>query len=106
MFPEVRKFIFTVALISMSIVSFSVVAAGDPAVGKTKAALCAGCHGSDGISISPDIPNLAGQKQAYLAASMRAYKSGARKNPLMASIMPMISDSDIDNLAAYYSSLK
>ncbi len=101
----VKKVFFAIALTSLSVVSFSVTA-GDIAAGKEKAALCAGCHGGDGISVSPDIPNLAGQKEAYLATAMRAYKSGARKNPLMASIVPMITDEDIENLAAYFASLK
>lgn len=101
----VKKTIFAVVLAGMSVVSFSAVA-GDAAAGKPKAALCAGCHGANGISMGPDIPNLAGQKEAYLANAIRAYKSGARKNPMMASVMPMVAEADIDNIAAYYSSLK
>ncbi|MDH5259156.1 MAG: cytochrome c, partial [Gammaproteobacteria bacterium] len=62
----VQKIMFAVVLVSASVVSFSAFAAGDAAAGKGKAALCAGCHGADGMSMSPDIPNLAGQKEAYL----------------------------------------
>ena len=101
-----KKLILSIALAGLSVVSLSAVAGGDAAAGKAKAALCGGCHGANGISMSPEIPNLAGQKEAYLASAIRAYKSGARKNPMMASVVPMIADGDVDNIAAYYSSLK
>jgi len=74
--------------------------------GKTKAALCAACHGADGISISTDIPNLAGQKVGYLAKAIRDFKSGTRKNPLMSTVVPLIADADIEDIAAFYSSIK
>ncbi len=82
------------------------VQAGDAKAGAAKAAICAGCHGSDGISLSPDIPNLAGQKEVYLAKAINYYKSGERKNPMMASMVGGLTDEDIANLAAYFSSLK
>lgn len=79
---------------------------GDAVAGKNKAAICAGCHGADGISMSPDIPNLAGQKEAYLAKAIRDYKTGARKNPMMASVVGMIAEEDIGDIAAYFSNLE
>ena len=79
--------------------------AGDPAAGKAKAATCAACHGQDGISIAPSYPNLACQKELYLVSSLQAYKSGARKNALMAPMAASLSDGDIENLAAYYAQL-
>jgi len=105
MHQSVQKFLYVVVLSSACLISFSAIA-GDVAAGKAKAALCAGCHGAAGISMSPEIPNLAGQKEAYLAKAIRDYKSGARKNPMMASIVGMIADGDIENIAAYFSSLK
>jgi cytochrome c553 len=81
-------------------------AGGDAAAGKAKAATCAGCHGATGISNNPLWPNLAGQKAAYLVKQLKAFRSGARKDPLMDSTAKGLSDADIDNLAAYYSSLK
>ena len=68
--------------------------------------VCAGCHGGNGISASPNIPNLAGQKAGYLAKALRDFKTGARKNGMMESVVPMIADADINNIAAYYESLK
>ncbi len=80
--------------------------AGDAAAGKAKSAICAACHGADGISPSPLWPNLAGQKEAYLVKQIKAFKSGERKDPSMAPMVAALTDEDIDNLAAYYASLK
>lgn len=80
--------------------------AGDAAAGKAKAMMCAGCHGPAGISNNDMWPNLAGQKQGYLANSLKAYRSGERKNAMMAGMARGLSDADIANLAAYFSSLK
>ncbi|WP_154223222.1 c-type cytochrome [Marinicella rhabdoformis] len=80
--------------------------AADIEAGKAKAAICAACHGADGISASPLWPNLAGQKEAYLAKQIRAFKNGERKDPSMAPMVAGLTDADIDNLAAYYASLK
>ncbi|MCG8466171.1 MAG: cytochrome c [Xanthomonadales bacterium] len=79
--------------------------AADAAAGKAKAGTCAGCHGANGISASPAWPNLAGQKEAYLAKQLKDFKSGARKDPVMAGMAAALSDEDIANLAAYYASL-
>jgi len=81
-------------------------AAGDKVAGKKKAAACMGCHGAAGISNSPVWPNLAGQKAGYIAKQLKAFRSGSRKDPMMDSTSKALTDADIDNLAAYYSSLK
>lgn len=86
--------------------SANVALAGDVAAGKAKSATCAGCHGANGISAVPTYPNLAGQKEAYLAQQIKDYKSGARKNPTMNAMVAALTDADIANLAAYYASLK
>ncbi|MBU2873196.1 c-type cytochrome [Marinobacter salexigens] len=83
-------------------------AAGDAAAGKAKAAVCAACHGQNGIAQIPMYPNLAGQHEQYLASSLKAYKNKQR-NGGQAAIMQgqaaALSDEDIANLAAYYASL-
>ena len=83
--------------------------AGDASAGKAKAAICASCHGANGIATMPAYPNLAGQNEAYLVSALKAYRDKQR-NGGMASIMQMqattLSDADIDNLAAYFASLK
>lgn len=79
--------------------------AGDAAAGRAKAQICVGCHGATGISALPMYPNLAGQKEQYLVSSMKAYRDGQRNNPIMSPMAKPLSDTDIENLAAYYASL-
>ena len=81
-------------------------AAGDAAAGKAKSVTCAACHGADGISAIPNYPNLKGQKEAYIVKALNDFKSGARKDPTMTAMVTPLTDEDIANLAAYYSSLQ
>lgn len=84
-------------------------AAGDAAAGKAKAAVCAACHGADGIALIPGYPNLKGQNEQYLVSSLKAYKSKERSGGMAMVMQPqaaMLSDADIENLAAYFASLK
>ena len=75
----------------------------DLEAGKKKAAeVCAACHGADGNSPAPAFPKLAGQHASYLAKSLNEYKSGARKDPIMAGMAAALSKEDIENVAAYY----
>jgi len=71
-----------------------------PKAGQT----CVACHGSDGIGILPEYPNLAGQHRDYIEQALHAYKSGSRKNAIMAGMAAALTDQDIRELAAYYSS--
>ena len=80
--------------------------ADDIAAGKAKAAECFDCHGSAGISKNPDVPNLAGQQANYLIEQMRNFKSGLRDNPFCVPMVDHLSDEDIKNVAAYFSSLQ
>jgi len=80
--------------------------AGDIAVGQEKAAACVACHGADGIATQGIYPNLAGQQEEYLALAAKAYRDGARSNDLMKMFVMNLTDADIENLAAYFSSLK
>jgi len=79
--------------------------AGDAAAGKLSAAACASCHGAAGISPNDTWPNLAGQNAVYLARILAAYKSGDQTDAAMTPLAQALSDSDIQNLAAYYASL-
>ncbi|WP_416306566.1 c-type cytochrome [Neptunicella sp. SCSIO 80796] len=94
----------SVLLFVVSSLSFSVTA-GDIDAGKSKSATCTACHGSNGISVIPMYPNLAGQKQDYLKKQLKDFRDGIRKDPVMGAMAKGLSDTDIDNLAAYYSSL-
>ena len=81
------------------------VQAADIEAGKAKSAACAACHGGEGISPTPVWPNLAGQKEQYLAAQLMAFRDGARQNAQMSPMAANLTDEDVANLAAYYSSL-
>ncbi len=99
MMKILRAFPLIVAFIAMP------VAAADLAAGQAKAKeICQACHGLDGNSQSPDYPKLGGQYPDYLQKALRDYKSGARKNPIMAGFAGALTDKDIENLAAYYAS--
>ena len=79
---------------------------GEVAGGRIKANACAVCHGPMGLATLPDAPNLAGQPAMYLGAQLKAYRSGARQHEVMSLMAKPLSDTDIDDLAAWYSSLK
>jgi len=80
-------------------------AAGDPARGKTKIATCVACHGQDGNSVDPQYPRLAGQYADYLAQSLHEYKTGQRGNPVMKGFAATLSDQDITDISAYFSTM-
>jgi cytochrome c553 len=92
-------------LLAGGCLSTSVVAA-DVAAGRAKAAPCAVCHGSQGLSVVPDAPNLAGQPALYVAAQLKAYRDGTRKHEIMSLMAKPLTDADIDDLAAWFGSLK
>ncbi|MDE2229307.1 MAG: c-type cytochrome [Alphaproteobacteria bacterium] len=78
---------------------------GSAVTGKVAAAPCAGCHGANGKSLTPEFPNLAGQQRAYLVGALEAYRTGARKAPMMNEMAASLSATDIANVAAYFSGL-
>ena len=92
------------ALILLAAVSAS--HSRDAGAGRVKAQACAVCHGPAGVSVTPDAPNLAGQPAIYVAAQLRAYRSGARPHAVMAVLAKPLSDDDIDDLAAWYASVR
>jgi cytochrome c553 len=82
-------------------------AAGNATTGKNKAAACAGCHGADGNGgADPTWPKLAGQDADYVAKQLADFKSGARKNPIMQGMAGGLSAQDMQDIGAYYASLK
>ena len=82
------------------------VAADDIAAGRAKAQVCAVCHGPLGISTQPDAPHLAGQPAIYLAAQLRAYRSGVRKHEVMSLMAKPLSDEDISLLASWFAAIR
>jgi cytochrome c553 len=80
-------------------------AAEDAAAGRQKALQCQACHGLDGLAKIPGAPHIGGQVKEYLVKSMRDYKSGMRKDEMMAVVMRQLSEQDIEDLAAYYAGI-
>jgi cytochrome c553 len=69
------------------------------------AAVCVACHGADGIGVVPQYPSLAGQHPDYIVQALREYKSGARKNPVMAGMAAQVKEDDMWVIADYYSKI-
>ena len=99
-----NKFILAACSLLLA-ASVNALASEDDA-GHKKAQACAACHGADGNSQAPDFPRLAGQHYDYLARAMNDYKSGARKNPIMAPQAANLTTRDIDELATFFSKQK
>lgn len=97
---QVEKILVAMAFLTPA--AWPVHAEGDIDAGKEKSAVCASCHGELGEAVLPDYPNLGGQYPDYLEQALRAYRSGARKNPIMAGFAAGLSDQDIEDLAAYF----
>ncbi len=100
------KILAVVVLVPLFGLGSGTAGAADASAGKTKSAACAACHGIDGNSAAPDFPRLAGQYQDYLVKSLLDYKSGARKNPIMAPMAAPLSTKDMEDIAAFYASQK
>jgi cytochrome c553 len=81
-------------------------ALADPLPGKAKAIPCAVCHGTLGVSTTPDAPNLAGQPERYVAEQLKAYRSGKRQHEVMSIMAKPLNDADIAELAAWFASLQ
>ena len=80
--------------------------AADAAAGKVKAKKCRNCHGIDGVAKIPIAPHIAGESEIYLQVQLKAFRTGKRKHEIMSVIAKELSDADIADLAAWYSSIK
>lgn len=99
-----KTLLTTLALAALAVLA-APADARDPAAGAAKAKeVCAACHGMDGNSPTPDYPKIGGQYEDYLAKALRDYKSGVRKNAIMAGFAGALTRQDIANLAAHYAS--
>ncbi|MPY25303.1 cytochrome c4 [Shewanella psychropiezotolerans] len=99
------------ALSVLACISSPVMAEGNAEAGKTKAIVCSACHGVDGNSMIDMYPKLAGQQTTYLIKQLHDFRSAAktggkegRNDPIMGGMALMLSDQDIEDVAAYYSS--
>lgn len=82
------------------------IAAGDAAAGHQKARKCQTCHGIDGIAKLPTAPHIAGENALYLTSQLEAFRSGKRVHEIMSLIAKDLTDEDIADLSAWYSSIK
>jgi cytochrome c553 len=80
-------------------------AAGDVAAGQAKAGPCAVCHGANGAGTAV-APKMAGKSAAEFVQALKDYQSGKRDNAMMKAQAAQLSAADMNNLAAYYASLK
>jgi len=94
----------TFLAVLMLAVPLTVAARGDAAAGQEKAKVCEACHGTTGKSVDPNYPNIGGQHKDYLEKALKDYRSGRRPNVIMAGMASALSDQDIEDLAAWYSS--
>jgi len=92
---------FVVLAISLGL-PLMATAGGDAAAGKAKSLACQACH----IAVAPtgDTPRLVGQPEGYIVKQLKAFKAGDRKSPVMSAMANELSDTDMANLAAYWSS--
>ena len=100
-----KKFVISMLSAVFTLVSTqSALAQGDAAAGQAKSALCATCHGAEGNSEISINPKLAGQNFNYIVKQLRDYKSGNRVNATMAAMVAALTDQDILDISAWYSS--
>lgn len=93
----------TIALFAFAAPALAVGPKGNVAAGQEKSRTCAACHGATGNeSLDDTYPKLAGQHPEYLARALQEYRSGKRKNAIMAGFAAGLSDKDIDDLSAFY----
>jgi len=80
--------------------------AADAGAGKQKAALCEACHGPEGNSVIPANPSIAGQPEQFLTTALYFFREGNRKDPQMSPIAAPLSNADMNDLAAYFTTVK
>lgn len=97
--------IFTLGIAVLALGLANITLAADAAAGKEKSSACVACHGADGVATQPLTPSLNGQKEDYLVAATKAYRDGERNHDMMKMFVMSLTDTDIEDLAAYYSGL-
>ena len=96
------------ALLLLLALPLGALAEGDPARGEKLAYTCTGCHGIpfyNNVYPTYTVPRLGGQNEGYVIAALQAYRSGQRKHPTMQAQSTTLSDQDIEDIAAYFTSL-
>ena len=99
------QLVLTMSFWAFCSLTASLAHAGDVAAGRARSIPCLACHGAEGVSDHYLWPNIAGQGEGYLVKQMRDFRDGARQDPWMSPMARNLSDQDIADLAAYFSSL-
>ena len=99
-----KRLIMIITALALAAVAGSGLAGGDPAAGQTKSMICSACHGASGNSSNVDYPSLAGQVPGYIAQQLANFKSGIRSNTIMGGMAQTLTEEDMANLDAWYSS--
>jgi cytochrome c553 len=94
------------AAVAAAFFCFGAAQAADIEAGRAKAQACAACHGNEGHSTNPAVPSLAGQPAQMIATQLYQFREGNRKNEQMSPMAANLSNADMNNLAAYFASLK
>ena len=99
-----NKIQYVIAFALLSVIPATAFSAGNAAEGQNKSTLCHACHGPTGKSILPIYPNLGGQQQNYLSKTLYGFRDGSRQNVIMNGFAANLSDTDIEDIAAWYAS--
>ncbi len=102
----IKSILAVVMVAGLAPVAMSAPLVGDATAGQAKAAMCAACHGADGNSLAPTFPRLAGQGERYIVKQLSDFKAGRRQNAIMNGMAAGLTDQDMANVAAYFSSQK
>jgi len=103
-FWMLNKFILILFAAAAALLASTANAAPDLASGGKKALACQVCHGKGGRSTDPTYPVLAGQHAPYIEKQLKAFRSGTRKDPIMNGMAALLSDQDIEDVAAFFHS--
>ena len=98
----------SIIALSLSLAMTPAMAEGDVNKGRQLVETCLGCHAGRVTNASPNyhVPKLGGQHGDYIAAALKAYRSGQRWHPTMQANAADLSDEDIADIAAYISSVQ
>jgi len=104
-----RLFYYTMlaTLVAGLAAAATVRAEGDAEAGRVKAIGCMGCHAIPGYSnVYPTyhVPRVGGQHADYIVAALKAYKAKERSHPTMQAQAATLSDDDMRDIAAFFSS--
>jgi cytochrome c553 len=89
----------------VALTAFGAMADGDAAAGRKKARQCGARHGIDGMAKIPIAPNIGGENLTYLKTQLQSFRSGKRGDEIMSIAAKGLSDRDIDDPSAWYSSI-